>query len=76
MREIETIVTFLEMTEEPLHHIVPPSNLKLMLMRAENITLSFYRFLYDTIGHDYNWNDRKSLSPDAELAEAHPCGRR
>jgi GNAT superfamily N-acetyltransferase len=67
MREIETIVTFLEMTAEPLHHIAPPSNLKLMLMRAENITLSFYRFLYDTVGHDYNWNDRKNLS-DAELA--------
>lgn len=67
MREIETIVTFLEMTAEPLHHIAPPSNLKLLLMRAESITLSFYRFLYDTIGHDYNWNDRKILS-DVELA--------
>ena len=67
MREIETIVTFLEMTAEPLHHITPPSSLKLMLMRAENITLSFYRFLYDTVGHDYNWNDRKNL-PDMELA--------
>ena len=68
MREIETIVTFLEMTAEPLHHIAPPSNLKLMLMRAENITLSFYRFLYGAVGHDYNWQDRTSLS-DAELAK-------
>jgi GNAT superfamily N-acetyltransferase len=67
MREIETIVTFLEMAAEPLHHIAPPSNVQLMLMRAENITLSFYRFLYDAIGHDYNWNDRKHLS-DVELA--------
>ena len=66
MREIETIVTFLEMTAEPLHHITPPSNLKLMLMRAENITLSFYRFLYGAVGRDYNWQDRKNLS-DAEL---------
>jgi GNAT superfamily N-acetyltransferase len=67
MREIETIVTFLEMTAEPLHHVAPPSSLKLMLMRAENITLSFYRFLYDTVGHDYNWNDRSNLS-DSELS--------
>lgn len=66
MREIETIVTFLEMTEEPLHHIVPPSNLKLMLMRAENITVSFYRFLYGAVGHDYNWQDRNRL-PATEL---------
>ena len=68
MREIETIVTFLEMTAEPLHHVTPPSNLKLMLMRAENITTNFYRFLYDTVGHDYNWQDRTRLS-DAELAK-------
>jgi GNAT superfamily N-acetyltransferase len=67
MREIETIVTFLEMTAEPLHHVAPPSSLKLMLMRAETITLSFYRFLYDTVGHDYNWNDRSNLS-DSELS--------
>lgn len=67
MREIETIVTFLEMTAEPLHHVAPPTSPKLMLMRAENITLSFYRFLYDTVGNDYSWNDRSNLS-DAELA--------
>ena len=66
MREIETIVTFLEMKAEVLHHIAPPSHLKLMLMRAENPTLGFYRFLYVAVGHDYNWQDRKSLS-DAEL---------
>ena len=67
MREIETIVTFLEMTAEPLHHIAPPASLKLMLMRAESITLSFYRFLYDAAGNDYDWNDRSNLS-DIELA--------
>ena len=68
MREIKTTVTFLEMTAEPLHHITPPSNQKLMLMRAENITLSFYRFLYAAVGHDYHWHDRKTLS-DVELAK-------
>ena len=67
MGEIETIVTFLEMKAEVLHHIVPPSHLKLMLMRAENITPSFYRFLYGTVGSGYNWIDRKSLS-DPELS--------
>jgi GNAT superfamily N-acetyltransferase len=66
VREIETIVTFLEMTEEPVHHITPPSNLKLMLTRTEHITLGFYRFLHGAVGHDYNWQDRTSLS-DAEL---------
>ena len=68
MREIETIVTYLQMTAEPLHHIAPPSNLKLMLMRAENPTFGFYRFLYETVGHDYSWQDRANLS-DEELAK-------
>lgn len=67
MREIETIVTFLEMKSEPLHHIAPPSNVKLMLMRAENPTISFYRFLYDAVGREYHWLDRKNLS-DADLS--------
>ena len=68
MREIETTVTFLEMTAELLHHITPPSNQKHMLTRAENITPSFYRFLYAAVGHNYNWHNRKTLS-DVELAK-------
>ena len=68
MREVSTTVTFLEMNAEAVHHVVPPSNLKLMLMRAENITTGFYRFLYDAVGHNYSWQDRKDLS-DTELVK-------
>ena len=69
MRELETTVTFLEMTAETIHHVVAPSNLKLMLLRAENITLDFYRFLYDAVGRNFNWYDRRYLT-DAELTAA------
>jgi GNAT superfamily N-acetyltransferase len=74
MPELETVVTFLEMKAESIHHVAPPSNLKLMLLRAENITLDFYRFLYGTVGRDFNWYDRRYLT-DAELAaEIHGPG--
>ncbi len=69
MRELQTVVTFLEMKAESIHHVAAPSNLKLMLLRAENITLDFYRFLYDAVGRNFNWYDRRYFT-DAELAAA------
>lgn len=67
MRELETVVTFLEMQAEVLHHVAPPANIKLLLLRVENISLHFYRFLYNSIGRDFEWHDRKYLS-DSELS--------
>ena len=69
MKQVETVVTYLEMRSEPILHISPPGNLKIMLMRAENPSVGFYRFLYDAVGSKYTWVDRKKLS-DAELADA------
>lgn len=67
MREIETTVTFLEMNSERRHQVAPPTKLKLMLLRPENITPGFYRYLYDTVGASYHWLDRKNLAEE-ELA--------
>mgnify|MGYP003396985062 FL=1 len=69
MRELQTVVTYLEMKVESVHHVAAPSNLKLMLLRAENITLDFYRFLYDAVGRNFNWYDRRYFT-DAELTAA------
>ncbi len=69
MRELQTVVTYLEMKAETIHHVAAPSNLKLMLLRAENITLDFYRFLYDAVGRNFNWYDRRYFT-DAELTAA------
>ena len=67
MRKLETVVTYLKMTAETLHHVPPPANIKLMLLRAENITTDFYRFLYATVGKSFEWNDRSNLG-DEELS--------
>ncbi len=67
VRRIKTTVTFLEMRAEPRLRVPTPVNLKLMLMRAENPSIGFYRFLYDAVGRGYHWIDRKQLG-DAALA--------
>ena len=41
---------------------------KVALLRCEKPPVHFYRYLYDTIGNDYYWVDRKKLAPEA-LAE-------
>ena len=69
MPEQSTVVTFLEMTEEPILHIAPPSQqFKLMLFRAEAPSAHFYRYLYDHVGRTYHWNDRRHLSDEDLLA--------
>jgi len=39
----------------------------LIIMRAVNPPISFYRYLYHTAGEEYLWGDRRRMS-DAELA--------
>ncbi len=74
MPRLETVVTYLEMTAETMHHIPPPANIKLMLLRVENITIDFYRFLYATVGKSFEWNDRASLTDEELSAEIHGPG--
>ena len=58
-------ITYLEMTARPLPpRIEPPLHHRLALLRAHPPTLSFYRYLYDAIGRDWFWTDRKMLSDD------------
>ena len=72
-RRIPMTVTFLEMRAK-LSALPPPQPRgKVALLRCEKPPVHFYRYLYDTIGADYYWVDRKKLSPEA-LAEVihHP----
>ena len=63
---VETVVTYLEMNEPHRPHVPMPANVKLMLMRVEEPTVHFYRYLYDAVGSGHVWVDRKRLS-DQEL---------
>ena len=64
---MKTTVTFLQMLAEQNTRIAAPANLKLMLVRAENISVGFYRYLYTAVGGGYHWIDRNKLD-NASLA--------
>lgn len=65
---LQVTITYLEMTApprvEPAH---PPLNRRVALLRALRPTVKFYRFLYDAVGEDWTWWERR-LIPDDELA--------
>ncbi|MCF8468039.1 MAG: GNAT family N-acetyltransferase [Sneathiella sp.] len=59
-------ITYLQMDERVHTTPPPPPAAPHAIIRAENPTVSFYRFLYDAVGRDWAWMDRKMLS-DTEL---------
>src|SRR5262249_36331323 len=65
---IDIVVTYLEMRAAPTRPSLPaPAAGKIALLRAERPTISYYRYLYNTIGEPWLWWERRRLS-DAELA--------
>ncbi|MBB3065512.1 GNAT family acetyltransferase [Limibacillus halophilus] len=64
---IEVTITYLEMTERKVASLQTPhlTGHRLGLLRAERPTLSFYRFLYNTVGRDWLWYERRRMSDDA-----------
>jgi GNAT superfamily N-acetyltransferase len=65
---MDIVVTYLEMLKPPTRPTVPaPAVGKIALLRAERPTISFYRYLYNTVGEPWLWWERRRLSND-ELA--------
>lgn len=63
---IRSNVTYLEMLAAPVRPPAVP-RVGVEVRRAVKPTLSFYRYLYDTVGGDWNWTGRR-LMDDALLA--------
>ena len=63
---LPTLVTYLEMTAPPATAPLPPPRAAIEVRIARRPTLSFYRYLYETIGRDWTWVTRRLLS-DREL---------
>lgn len=59
-------ITYLRMTEKPRPQALPAPAMPHAIQRAEKPTVSFYRFLYDAVGRNWGWMDRKRMS-DSEL---------
>jgi GNAT superfamily N-acetyltransferase len=62
---LEDVITYLEMLERPAGRRVPMPLDKLALIRAENCTVSFYRYLYDAVGEPWLWFERRLLDDRA-----------
>jgi GNAT superfamily N-acetyltransferase len=58
--------TYLQMFAHPQRVVTPPRE-GIAVIHAKKPPVSYYRFLYNAVGRDYDWTSRKKLS-DAELA--------
>lgn len=68
MTRLNDVVTYLQMFAHPGGPRVHAPLTKLALMQAEDCTVSFYRYLYETVGTPWLWFERRLMSDD-ELAE-------
>jgi len=66
-KRIPTVVTFLEMKAKP-SLLAPRPKGKIAMLRAEHPPVHFYRYLYDVIGREYYWVDRKKISDETLAA--------
>ena len=65
--KLRSVITYLEMREAPGGRALRrPHGVKLALMRAERPTVSFYRYLYDSVGEAWLWWERRAM-PDRAL---------
>ena len=70
-RSLEAVITFLEMSARPARLRHPTPMRKLALLRAEKPPLSFYFWLYRTVGAGWHWTDRLSWTRDEVIATVH-----
>ena len=64
-------VTYLEMTSPDQRSAAPGWTEPVTIQRAERPTVSFYRYLYDTVGEHWDWYERRRLTDDGLAAIIH-----
>lgn len=62
--KLKTIVTYLEMYEKPARRMMDPPVQPLLILQAVCPPVSFYRYLYNTVGEPWLWWERRKLSDD------------
>jgi ribosomal protein S18 acetylase RimI-like enzyme len=62
--QLADTITWLEMTARPPRLPLPVPHAMLALLRAEPCTVSFYRYLYNTVGEPWLWYLRRGWSDD------------
>src|ERR1044071_6060440 len=64
MAQLDDVITYLEMRAHPAQPRIPAPHVKLALIRAENCTVSFYRYLYETVGTPWLWFERRLIDDE------------
>jgi GNAT superfamily N-acetyltransferase len=64
-RKLRSVVTHLEMLEPQAYSQAPRAGV--IVLHARTPTISYYRYLYDTVGERWLWWERRKMS-DRELA--------
>ncbi len=65
--KLSMVITYLEMTKPPSRILRSKRSEHLSIIRANPPTISFYRFLYNSVGSDWLWYERNGM-PDEQLA--------
>jgi GNAT superfamily N-acetyltransferase len=65
---LKSVITYLEMTQRPSSPTPPRPAMPIALMRAQDMPVSFYRYLYNSVGEDWLWYERRIVADD-KLAE-------
>jgi len=66
MAKVDVTIYYVEMFARPAGTVAPPRD-GLTVFHAKRPTVSYYRFLYNTVGKDYYWTRCVRLA-DAQLA--------
>lgn len=61
---LRVVITHMEMLRRPRLPAPPPPAMKLSVLRADEISVPFYRYLYNTVGAPWLWYERRRLSDD------------
>jgi len=69
MALLDDVITYLEMRGAPKTPHSPAPLARLALMQVENCTVSFYRYLYETVGTPWLWYQRRMMTDAALAAE-------
>jgi ribosomal protein S18 acetylase RimI-like enzyme len=69
--KLDVTVTYLEMTERPdsLPAVTPARGTS--LLRADQPPVSFYRYLYDTVGGPWLWYERRAMDDETLIGHIH-----
>ena len=70
-QKLKASVTYLEMTRCPGFSLPMPMKPRLALLRAPEIPLPFYRYLYEQVGRRHHWMLRRHLDDEPLAAVIH-----